>query len=157
MTYKCLHFRTCKSYVTFVDGKGWVHTPSQSAYWMEHFRYSKKRLKNSQLYNFGMDGKNGCGWKGAAPADEITYATDICPNCGAQGELGDNHIASPVYPKKRGRKTKGVISKKLLKTMRKQALGCNVKCRTAQSNDCNCMCHGANHGASFTMPMFINL
>jgi len=103
-----------------------------------------------------MDGKNGCGWKGAAPADEITIKNDICPGCGAVGELGDNHIASPVYPKRRGRRRSGVISKRTIRSaIRKLTSGgghsaprgkCTAACRAATSSECNCVCNGTWHG-----------
>jgi hypothetical protein len=46
-------------------------------------------------YTFTMECGAGCGWKGGQPAMPLTYATDICPKCGVQGKLRDNHCINP--------------------------------------------------------------
>lgn len=143
--------------VDFITGKGWVHVPSNQAYWMEHKKMSRKCLQN---YNRGMNCKRGvgCGWKGPAPASQITIKEDVCPGCGAVGELADAHVASPVYPKKRGRKTKGVMSKKSLRMAKrqynKQFGSCSPKCLYSLSSKCDCSCGGASHGVAIQPRLF---
>jgi hypothetical protein len=58
------------------EDKGWVH-PGGQAYVMERPK---------------------CEWIGEQPTDQLTFQTDICPNCKAQGKLKDNHVASPGAP-----------------------------------------------------------
>jgi hypothetical protein len=74
MRYICAH---CKQPLKFVAPKGWVH-PQGRAYMMEC---------------------PDCKWIGEQPADKITFATDICPNCKVQGKLMDNHVAHPQLVK----------------------------------------------------------
>ena len=66
----CAH---CPRQIHFELGKDWVH-PGGMTYVMEH---------------------PACGWIGEQPAGEITIETDVCPGCGAVGELQDNHVAMP--------------------------------------------------------------
>ena len=67
---KCLN---CDMPLHFEPDKGWVH-PQGRAYVMEC---------------------PACGWTGEQPAERMTFALDICPNCKVQGKLRDNHIAQP--------------------------------------------------------------
>lgn len=151
MEYKCLYYRICHSYVKLTD-KGWVHIPSNRKYWMEHIKYNKRQLKNSMIYKEGREG-NGCGWKGAAPTDQLTIKTDICPQCGAVGQLADEHFAQPRYPKRRGRKPANgaLTNKRQLRKMIRMVSGakpgqCTGACRAATNSDCDCICGGQWHG-----------
>jgi hypothetical protein len=123
---KCLH---CERPVDFIPSKGWSHMPEGRPYVMQHEYMDDKRLAS---YNRGMDFKrgHGCGWIGVQPADQITYQTDICPKCGAQGELADHHIASPSNEKA---DLAGLCS-------------APDKCQRADKPHCDCACNGANHG-----------
>src|SRR4051812_44399991 len=99
---KCLH---CDRDVAFVHGRGWVHLAEMRAYVMQHEVMDEKRLRN---YNAGMTHKRGrgCGWVGIQPADVLTIKTDVCPGCGAVGELADHHVASPSHEPATGAITK---------------------------------------------------
>lgn len=129
---KCLH---CDRSVDFISGRGWVHMPEGRAYVMQHEVMDEKRLRN---YNSGMDKKRGkgCGWVGLQPADMLTWATDICPKCGAQGELADHHVASPSH-----------------ETSRQELGTCTFpeRCQRADWKDCDCSCGGSNHGVQVKM------
>lgn len=104
--------------------------PEGRAYVMQHEYMDDKRLKS---YNRGMDFKRGrgCGWIGIQPVDVITWHTDICPNCGVQGELADHHVASPSHDKFSDKS--GVCSQP-------------EKCQRAEVKYCDCACGGSNHG-----------
>jgi hypothetical protein len=158
MQYKCLHYRYCKRYVDFISGKGWVHMPENRAYCMEHQKLNKKRLASYNSIT-RIKRSQGCGWRGIQPADKIIWDTDICPGCGAQGELADHHIASPSYPKRRGRKPQnGRISKQMMRKAAiaaKRASGaCSPFCMNSTSAKCICSCGGANHGIKIQLRLF---
>lgn len=71
MTRPCVY---CDLPLHFVSGKGWVHPQGKTV----------------------VMACPDCGWVGEQPAERITFQTDVCPRCGVQGKLGDDHVAMPA-------------------------------------------------------------
>lgn len=65
----------CKEPLRLEPERGWVHADSGMAYVMSC---------------------PNCKWTGAQPARQLDISTDVCPNCGAQGQLHDDHVATPA-------------------------------------------------------------
>lgn len=123
---KCIH---CERPVDFISGKGWVHMPEGRAYVMEHEIKSEKEIARYKR-DYNQIRSKGCGWIGVQPVDTITWDTDICPKCGAQGELADNHVASPSHDKA---------------DMRAGICTFPDRCQKAECTHCDCACGGTNH------------